>query len=138
MTNLFFFLNINKKRVEQGNPEEWCARHFCVVFTQFWNFAHTIVIHIFSIFVGQFQKTVFYSQRVSHTFPYTLFISVLQKHKPSLFSGHICHSFPRSRHIRHPFPFSRYRLHPSPSNMVIIHIILFSSLHTNIKTYSMT
>ena len=133
MTNLFF-LNINKKRVEQGNPEEWCARHFCVVFTQFWNFAHTIVIHIFFRFLWDNFKKQFFIHKGSRT----LFISVLQKHKPSLFSGHICHSFPRSRHIRHPFPFSRYRLHPSPSNMVIIHIILFSSLHTNIKTYSMT
>ena len=58
MTNLFFF-NIKKKRVEQGNPEEWCARHFCVVFTQFWNFAHTIVIHMFFDFCGTIPKNSF-------------------------------------------------------------------------------
>ena len=136
---------MTKKRVEKGNPEEWCARHFHVVFTQFWNFAHTIVIHIFFDFCWTIsKKNNFTMHKVSRTHFHTLFISVLQKHTPSssvpqtaLFSGHIRHSFPCSRHIRHPFSFSRYRLHPSPSNMVTIHI-LFSSLHTNIKTYSMT
>ena len=92
MTDLFF-LNITKKRVEQGNPEEWCARHFCVVFSQFWNFAHTIVIHIFSIFVGQFQKQFFI-------------------HKGSRTHYHICYSFPFCRNISHPFPCSKQQCSP--------------------------
>lgn len=72
VTNLFF-LNINKKRVEQGNPEEWCARHFCVVFTQFWNFAHTIVIHIFFDFCGTISKNSFlFTKGLAHISIYAI------------------------------------------------------------------
>lgn len=51
-----FFVEITKKKVEKGKPEEWRGRHFCVVFTQFWNFAYTIVIHRFFDFFRGFPK----------------------------------------------------------------------------------
>ena len=125
------FLKMTKKRVEKGNPEEWCARHFYLVFTQFWNFAHTIVIHIFSIFVGRFQKNQFhYAQSVSHTFPYAIhfrsletyaihfrapnstvlrthtpFISVLQAHTPFIFVLQIQTPSISVQHGYYPYPF---------------------------------
>ena len=90
---------MTKKRVEKGNPEEWCARHFHVVFTQFWNFAHTIVIHIFFDFCWTISKKT---------------ISLCTK---CLAHISIRYSFPFSRNIRHPVPCPKQ--HCSPDTYAI-------------------